>query len=153
MKLFIILVTTTIALFSAGCSKPKNEGTSPPASFLDPAPSLPTSQTTIWAGINLMTEPLINDYIVVIHKNQLINWGKRGSVEVPNDSVGVDMRRYWIKSESGEPLLYDDSGKIDLSSFVVIKGHQMGVRPTSDSAKIVARIENLNLIFFDETEP
>ena len=99
-----------------------------------------------------MTEPLINDYIVVIHKNQLINWGKRGSVEVPNDSVGVDMRWYWIKSESGEPLLYDDSGKIDLSSFVVIKGHQMGARPTADSAKIVARVENLNLIFFDETE-
>ena len=28
----------------------------------------------------------------------------------------------------------------------------MGARPTADSAKIVARVENLNLIFFDETE-
>ena len=152
MKFIVILLNLVIVLLTVSCSETNNESANAPPSFLDPAPSLPTSQTTIWAGINLMTEPPTTDYVLVIYKNQVMKWGKRGSIEVPNDSVGVDMRRYWVKNESTNSLRYEDSGKIDLTNFVVIEGEKMGVKPTGVKSKVIARIKDSNIVYFQESE-
>ena len=41
---------------------------------------------------------------MVITKGNLIAWGKRGDVDVPNDSIGFDLRGKWI-----EPLEWSES--------------------------------------------
>ena len=152
MKSIVILLYLFIVLLALSCSAPKDESANAPPSFLDPAPNRPTSETTIWAGINLMTEPPTNDYVLVIHKNQIMKWGKRGSIEVPHDSVGIDMRRYWIKHEPANSLRYDDSGKIDLTNFEVIEGEKMGVKPTNNDSKVIARIKDSKIVYFQESE-
>ena len=152
MKFIVILLNLGIVLLTVSCSEPNNKSANAPPSFLDPAPSLPTSPTTIWAGINLMTEPPTTDYVLVIRKNQVMKWGKRGSIDVPNDSVGVDMRRYWVKNESTNSLRYEDSGEIDLTNFVVIEGEKMGVKPTGDKSKVIARIKDSYIVYLQESE-
>ena len=41
------------------------------------------------------------DSLVVITDGDLIAWGTRGDVDVPNDSIGFDLRGKWI-----EPVLW-----------------------------------------------
>ena len=147
--LFLLAAVTFLTL---GCAPPPSDPKNSPPSFLDPAPSPPTSETTIWSGINMMTDPPMNDLIVIVNENRVVDWGKRGTLEVPNDSVGMDMRAYWITKESGEPFSQENSINIDLTNFLVVKGSEIGVRPLMQNAEVIARIENSNLIFLKASE-
>ena len=77
-------------------SAPSVDEKSLPPGFLDPAPAPPTSDTIILSGGTLVTQPQVNDSVVVITDQQLIAWGARGKVFVPHDSIGRDMRGKWL---------------------------------------------------------
>ena len=109
----MIRTTTAVLAFSFlfACaetqevSEPKAEtsGEMPP-SFLDEAPPLPTSATEILGGGTLVTADgaLIEDSLIVITDGKLVAWGKRGDVDVPNESIGHDLRGKWIQAENLE---------------------------------------------------
>lgn len=100
---------TTFALVSA-CSEPAPSSTAtPPVSgaavmatdsmppgFTDEPPAPPTSSTIVLSGGNLITETLVEDSVVVLHKGKVVTWGKRGEVDMPNDSIGIDVRGKWL---------------------------------------------------------
>ena len=68
-----------------------------PPGFMDPAPPPPTSDTVIWSGGTLLTDPPVEDAVVVVRNGDLLAWGRRGEVDVPNDSVGEDMSGKFLK--------------------------------------------------------
>ena len=152
MKLLLLLYTVNLIFLGSGCSQSKNETANMPPSFLDPAPSRPTSDTAIWAGVNLLTDPPINDYLLVIEKGRVVGWGQRGSVDVPNDSMGVDMRAYWISPKTGAQFQHSSSGKIQLTDFLVLRGSKLGKTPSLDEATIVGEVTNSTLDFFQPEE-
>ena len=152
MKLILLLFAANLIVFGSGCSQRKNETANMPPSFLDPAPSRPTSDTAIWAGVNLLTDPPTNDYLLVIEKGRVVGWGQRGSVDVPNDSMGVDMRAYWISPKTGAQFQHSSSGKIQLTDFLVLRGSELGKTPSLDEATIVGEVTNSTLDFFQPEE-
>ena len=152
MKLLLLLCTVNLIVLVSGCSQSKNETANMPPSFLDPAPSRPTSETAIWAGVNLLTDPPINDYLLVIEKGRVVGWGQRGTVDVPNDSMGVDMRAYWISPKAGAQFQKSSAGKIQLTDFLVLRGRELGKTPSLDEATIVGEVTNSTLDFFQPEE-
>ena len=152
MKIFLLLCGINLIFWGSGCSPSKNETGSMPPSFLDPAPSRPTSNTAIWAGVNLLTDPPINDYLLVIDKGRVVGWGQRGTVDVPNESMGVDMRAYWISPKAGAQFQYSSTGKIQLTEFLVLRGSELGKTPSLDEATIVGEVSNSTLDFFQPEE-
>ena len=56
----------------------------------------PESATTVFSGGTLVTDELTNDAVVVVRNGLLLSWERRGDVEMPDDSVGMDMRGKWI---------------------------------------------------------
>jgi hypothetical protein len=72
------------------------EPKSMPAGFLDEAPPPPVSDTIVLSGGNLILDQVTTDTAIVLHQGKLIAWGKRGEVDMPNDSVGRDLRGKWI---------------------------------------------------------
>ena len=152
MKLLLLLFAANLIVLGSGCSQRKNETANMPPSFLDPVPSRPTSDTAIWAGVNLLTDPPINDYLLVIDKGRVVDWGQRGSVDVPNDSMGVDMRAYWISPKAGAQFQQSSAGKIKLTDFLVLRGKELGKTPSLDEATIVGEVTNSTLDFFQPEE-
>lgn len=76
---------------------PNAQSADGPRGFLDPAPPPPTSDTIILSGGTLIADAVSDEHpdglfdaVVVIQDGRLVGYGKRGSVEVPDDSVGVD---------------------------------------------------------------
>ncbi len=67
-----------------------------PPGYTDAPPPGPTSDTTILSGGTFVLAQSIADSVVVISNNKLMAWGPRGEVELPNDSIGMDMRGKWI---------------------------------------------------------
>ena len=67
-----------------------------PPGFLDEPPPGPTSATTVLSGGTLIIDDVISDAVVVVQNGVLLAWGARGEVDMPNDSVGLDMRGKWI---------------------------------------------------------
>jgi imidazolonepropionase-like amidohydrolase len=67
-----------------------------PAGFLDEAPPPPVSDTVVLSGGNLILAKVTPDTAIVLHAGKLIAWGKRGEVNMPNDSVGRDLRGKWL---------------------------------------------------------
>ena len=152
MKLLLLLFAVNLIVLGSGCSQSKNETANMPPSFLDPAPSRPTSDTAIWAGVNLLTDPPINDYLLVIDQGRVVGWGQRGTVDVPNDSMGVDMRAYWISPKAGAKFQQSSAGKIKLTDFLVLRGKELGKTPSLDGATIVGEVTNSTLDFFQPEE-
>ena len=152
MKLLLLLCTVNLIVLVSGCSQSKNETANMPPSFLDPAPSRPTSDTAIWAGVNLLTDPPINDYLLVIEKGRVVGWGQIGSLDVPNDSMGVDMRAYWISPKAGAQFQQSSAGEIQLTDFLVLRGSELGKTPSLDEATIVGEVTNSTLDFFQPEE-
>ena len=148
MKILLLLFTVNLLVLGSGCSQSKSENTTMPPSFLDPAPSRPISETAIWSGVNLLTDPPMSDYLLVIKKDQVVGWGQRGTVDVPNDSMGVDMRAYWIAPKAGAEFQYSSAGEIQLNDFLVLKGRDLGEATSLDRATIVGEVTNLTLDFF-----
>ena len=67
-----------------------------PPGFTDTPPPGPTSDTTILSGGTFLLTESIDDSVVVITNNSLLAWGPRGGIDLPNDSIGMDMRGRWI---------------------------------------------------------
>lgn len=67
-----------------------------PPGFLDEPPPRPKSNTLVLSGGDLVLDTVTADAVVVIQNGKLLAWGKRGEVEMPNDSIGTDMRGKWI---------------------------------------------------------
>lgn len=82
----------------------EEERTMPPG-FLDEPPPPPTSDNLILSGGTVVIgEERIDDAVVVLSAGELVAWGKRGGVDVPNDSIGHDMRGKWIVAGNRDDL-------------------------------------------------
>ena len=44
----------------------------------------------------------ISDSIIVITNGQIVAWGARGETDLPNDSIGFDLRGKWIVTDNIE---------------------------------------------------
>lgn len=77
-----------------------------PPSFLDKPPQGPTSDTMILSGGTLITADELFDAVVVVQNGQVIAAGKRGTVPVPADSIGIDASGKFIVAVDPErPLI------------------------------------------------
>ena len=118
-----ILAVTLIYLLSA-CSdtqslQPPATAAEPrnlPPGFLDEPPPPPTSNTQVLSGGTLVADTVIEDSVVVLSEGRVIAWGKRGAVDMPNDSVGFDLRGRWITPGRWEHAV---SGKLSEQSELV----------------------------------
>ena len=94
-----------------------------PPGFTDEPPPAPTSNTSVLSGGNLVfnsgdTSPgsddsTINDSVIVITNGKLVAWGKRGETDMPNDSIGYDLRGKWITSAN----IMRQGGEAELSIY------------------------------------
>lgn len=81
------------ALLAVACGE---QDKAMPAGFLDEPPPPPTSNTVVLSGGTLVLEQVTLDTAIVLQDGKLIVWGMRGEVDMPNDSVGKDVRGKWI---------------------------------------------------------
>ncbi len=100
---FRSLILLTVAMLTVACGNdPAPAAQEPPAEremppgFLDEPPPGPVSATTVFSGAVLLAEETQSDAVVVVQNGRLLGAGMRGAVEMPNDSVGLDMRNRWI---------------------------------------------------------
>ena len=93
---WLIAILSLSACQEAPAPKAERSAEMPPG-FVDEPPPPPTSDTIILSGGTLLTEPPITDSVVVITDGLVMGWGQRGSQDVPNDSIGKDMRGKWLK--------------------------------------------------------
>ncbi len=95
-------LTITLIYILSACADPQSLESSAPAprdlppGFLDEPPPPPTSTTQVLSGGTLVIDTVIEDSVVVLSNGRLVAWGKRGAVDMPNDSVGFDLRGRWI---------------------------------------------------------
>ncbi|MEM1436045.1 MAG: hypothetical protein AAGG11_18465 [Pseudomonadota bacterium] len=97
----------------AGCGRPgadQASGTGSaaapdgPPGFLDPAPPMPDSDTLILSGGTLLGAAVAEEHpeglfdaVVVVRDGTLIGFGRRGAIDVPADSVGIDTSGQFIE--------------------------------------------------------
>ena len=127
-SLGIVLI---VALGLLGCSATEEvtdtESESPATAqmpgFLDPAPPGPTSDTTILSGGTIVSGDVIADAVLVVTNGKLVAYGARGNVDIPNDSIGVDMRGKWIapgvRNADGSLTLQDMPGAGQTAMFLI----------------------------------
>ena len=113
---FLVLSCSTVLL---GCGQPQATpdqtqapATELPPGFTDEPPAGPTSSTTVLSGGILYSEDTFEDAAIVITAGKLVSWGTRGEVDMPNDSIGVDMRGKWIT-----PGVQNPDGSLTLRSM------------------------------------
>lgn len=94
----LALILASILALAACTDEPDKAVSEMPPGFLDEAPPPPVSATEILSGGTLVLPDgtQINDSIIIITNGNLVAWGRRGSVDVPNDSVGHDLRGKWV---------------------------------------------------------
>lgn len=82
-------------------SAESSKATLPPG-FLDDPPPPPTSDTAILSGGTLLLPDgsELRDSLVIITRGDLVAWGKRGEVDVPHDSIGVDLSGKWLQPQT-----------------------------------------------------
>ncbi|MEM7100454.1 MAG: hypothetical protein AAF541_19455 [Pseudomonadota bacterium] len=106
LKIGLLITTLVLVIGCGSSSEPHQESTTStseqvqtdalPPGFLDEPPPPPTSNTTILSGGTLVVDQTISDSVIVITSGNVVAWGARGEVDMPNDSVGFDMRGKWI---------------------------------------------------------
>ena len=97
-------VLTAVLLLACGEAPVRDQSSEPasadsaamPPGFLDEPPPQPKSNTLVLSGGDLVLDTVTTDAVVVIQNGKLLAWGKRGEVDMPNDSIGTDMRGKWI---------------------------------------------------------
>lgn len=80
----------------SACEQPDNTQSMPPG-FTDAPPPSPTSNTMVLSGGTLLVDPPVADAVLVITDGKVQAWGQRGQIEMPNDSIGHDMRGKWLQ--------------------------------------------------------
>ena len=106
MKTMFSLLSLSLLLLACSDSTPPREpqtlapgvNTPPPPGFTDAPPPAPVSDTVILSGGILLTEPPITDSAIVITEGVVTGWGRRGEMDIPNDSIGRDVRGLWIRA-------------------------------------------------------
>ena len=96
-----------MVLLCSACDQGSQSGSTPPG-FTDDPPPPPVSETVILSGGTLLNPDPISDSLVIVTRGRLVGWGQRGSVDVPNDSIGSDMRGKWIvagRLVNGQPTI------------------------------------------------
>ncbi|MEM9622053.1 MAG: hypothetical protein AAF993_10420 [Pseudomonadota bacterium] len=118
-------LTIVLLLSACGESTPSADANTPvsdtaaaalPPGFTDAPPPPPTSSTQILSGGTLLAEPPVADAVVVITNGQLVAWGKRGEVEVPNDSIGFDVRGMWLQAGPAVSLKTGQAANLEIYS-------------------------------------
>lgn len=108
LRLSMLALAMTLFVSSCGESKPEaapsveqsaaTQAATEPRNYPEPPPPM-TSSTQILSGGWLLTgdgsKPQF-DAIVVIRDGVIVGVGKRGTIDVPADSVGVDASGKWI---------------------------------------------------------
>ena len=119
MKITLFYLCSLMLTLTA-CDAPHREAESPALpGFTDAPPPPPRSDTVILSGGVLVAEQDLPDSVIVIANGKLLRWGARGSVAVPNDSVGRDLRGFWLQARALEPhapadiLIYDRDPRVD----------------------------------------
>ncbi len=112
LRLPMLAFAMTLFLSSCGQSKPETDpaveqsNATEPRNYPEPPPPM-TSSTQILSGGWLLTgdgsKPQF-DAIVVIREGVIVGVGKRGTIDVPADSVGVDASGKWILPGSSTQL-------------------------------------------------
>ncbi|NKB98105.1 MAG: hypothetical protein GKR90_06375 [Pseudomonadales bacterium] len=105
-----------------------------PPGFLDEPPPPPTSATAILSGGTLLLPDggEIPDSLVVITNGDLVAWGTRGAVDVPNDSIGFDLRGKWIEPIALDPQaqaalrIADQDPRVDSFNGTYVGGYEDG---------------------------
>ena len=94
-------------LLQGGCAPELNPTPAPvesklPPGFLEDPPPPPTSNTAILSGGTLLLADgsEIRDSLVVITLGELVAWGRRGELDVPHDSIGIDLSGKWLLPDS-----------------------------------------------------
>ncbi len=104
MRYTLLIVLT--GLFA--CAEPPDRSPPLPPGFTDAPPAGPTAPTQVLSGGILVAAELaadVEDAAVVITDGRLVAWGKRGEVEMPNQSIGHDLRGKWLApGRRGEPF-------------------------------------------------
>ncbi len=103
-----------------------------PPGFMDEPPPPPVSDTLVLSGGTLVMEKEIPDSVVFIKDGKLLAFGKRGEVDMPNDSIGYDLRGSFIKATSelkvdeiAQLAFYSESPDNNTSAAQV-GGYQLG---------------------------
>lgn len=104
-----------------------------PPSFMDEPPAPPTSDTIILSGGTLVGLEDLFDAVVVVQENRVIAAGKRGTVPVPPDSVGIDASGKFIVAVDPEQTLI--GGPADL---ILYESHPDQEPAPSVYARVVA---------------
>ena len=122
----------------AAPAAPNATATSPPG-FLDPAPPPPSSDTLILSGGTLLDPLLLPDHpeglfdaVVVVREGLLIGVGKRGEVDVPNDSRGIDASGHVLVAAPGAPLALGADAAIQMYRGL----------PTAEGATVIAELRD-----------
>ena len=113
-----------------------------PPGFLDAAPPPPTSDTVVLSGGTLLLDSPLTDSVIVLQGGQVIAYGRRGDVDLPNDSIGRDMRGKWIlpgTDPTKRPSVLTPDQPSDLSIF--------DEDPRSADARVTGRVRGQQMEF------
>ena len=119
-----------------------------PPSFMDEPPAPPTSGTIILSGGTLIGVEDLFDAVVVVQDNRVIAAGKRGTVPVPPDSVGIDASGKFIVAVDPEQTLI--GGPADL---ILYEAHPDEAQQPAVYARVVAGEWQLGGISGDSKAP
>ena len=110
-----------------------------PPGFLDEAPPGPESDTLVLSGGMLMSTPPIADSVVVITQGKVVSWGARGETDMPDDSIGHDMRGKWllpkVSLKTGETAnidIYSEFPKDPNNIVGQVRGTSLNLPPAED---------------------
>ena len=101
------LLLYVMVLLCSACGQGSQNSSAPPG-FTDDPPPPPVSETVILSGGTLLSPDPIPDSLVILTRGRVVGWGRRGSVDVPNESIGSDMRGKWIvagRLVNGQPRI------------------------------------------------
>lgn len=115
---------------------------------MDEPPAPPTSNTMILSGGTLIGVEDLFDAVVVIQDNRVIAAGKRGTVPVPPDSIGIDASGKFIVAVDPEQTLI--GGPADL---ILYEAHPDQQQQPPVYARVIAGEWQLGGIIGDNPAP
>ena len=76
-----------------------------------------------------MTVQSTTDYLIVLDEDGVVNWRLSESIEVPNNSIGTNMRTNWISPKTHAAFKDSSSRKTGLNDFLVPESEKPGWAP------------------------
>ena len=134
----ILSLMVTISLLNGCTEVGKNQGSNDvpstsstsaldnlPPGFTDEAPPPPTSSTQVLSGgtFENTREAVLVDAVIVLTEGNFIAAGTRGNTDMPNDSIGHDMRGKFIVPghvTDGQIVIADGLNEGDVASLLIL---------------------------------